>query len=119
MLIVHALSGHAHVAGVHDPDDGEVPWWDAMIGPGRWIDTDRYFVICPNSLGGCRGSTGPSSIDPATGKPYGLRFPVITVEDIVNVQARLLDHLGVERTLIRQFRERLVEREHIRVCLVV
>jgi homoserine O-acetyltransferase len=98
VLIVHALSGDANVAGRHGPE-ARPGWWDPMIGPGRWIDTDRYFVVCSNTIGGCQGTTGPKSIDPVTGRHYGLRFPVITIEDMVNVQARLLDHLGIQRVL--------------------
>jgi len=98
VLLCHALSGDAHVAGV-DRATGAVGWWDSMIGPGKAFDTRRYFVICSNVLGGCRGTTGPSSVDPATNRPYGLDFPVITIGDMVNAQARLLDHLGIERLL--------------------
>jgi homoserine O-acetyltransferase len=97
ILVCHALSGDAHAAGLHRPDT--TGWWDPMIGPRRPFDTDRFFVICSNVLGGCRGTTGPSSTDPATGRPYGLSFPIITVADMVAVQARLLDHLGVGRLL--------------------
>lgn len=96
VLICHALSGDSHVAR-HDPDD-DPGWWDIVVGPGKAIDTDRYFVICPNALGGCRGTTGPNSIDPATGKRYGADFPTITAADIVAVQRSLVDHLGI-RTL--------------------
>jgi len=96
VLICHALSGDSHVAR-HDPDD-EPGWWDIAVGPGKAIDTERYFVICPNALGGCRGTTGPNSIDPDTGKRYGADFPTITAGDIVEVQRRLVDHLGI-RTL--------------------
>jgi homoserine O-acetyltransferase len=99
ILLVHALSGDAHAAGRHGPNDRKPGWWDAMVGPGRPFDTDRYFVICSNVLGGCQGSTGPSSIDPATGQPYGARFPVITIADMVRAQARLLDRLGIEQLL--------------------
>lgn len=99
ILLLHAFSGDAHAAGRHAPDDRHPGWWDAMVGPGRAFDTDRYFVICSNVLGGCQGSTGPGSIDPATGRPYGLSFPVITIEDMVNVQYRLVRHLGIERLL--------------------
>ncbi len=99
VLIVHALSGDAHVAGRHAPDDPKPGWWDAMIGPGKGFDTARYFVICSNVIGGCRGSTGPSSINPATGRPYGLAFPIITIADMVRAQAHLLDHLGIEQLL--------------------
>jgi homoserine O-acetyltransferase len=97
VLICHALSGDSHVAR-HGEDD--VPgWWDTIVGPGRPIDTERYFVICPNVLGGCRGTTGPNSIDPATGKPYGRNFPNITICDMVSLQKKLTDHLGVEKLL--------------------
>jgi len=102
ILVCHALSGDSHLAG-HRPgeDSAAAPtgWWDSMVGPGKAIDTDRYFVVCCNVLGGCSGTTGPSSIDPETGSPYGLRFPLITIEDMVDVQARLLQALGVHRLL--------------------
>jgi len=99
VLICHALSGDSHVAR-HDADD-DPGWWDLadVVGPGMIIDTERYFVICPNVLGGCRGTTGPNSTNPRTGKPYGPDFPPITVGDMVAVQARLLDHLGIETLL--------------------
>jgi homoserine O-acetyltransferase len=99
ILICHALSGNAHVAGYNNPDDRKPGWWDIMVGPGKPIDTSRYFVICSNFLGGCSGTTGPSDIDPATGSPYGLDFPIFTIEDIVNVQRRLLDKLRIPRLL--------------------
>ena len=99
ILICHALSGNAHVAGYHNPSDKKPGWWDAMVGPGKGIDTNRYFVICSNFLGGCSGTTGPSSINPATGKPYGLDFPIITIADMVRVQKRLLDKLGITKLL--------------------
>jgi homoserine O-acetyltransferase len=99
VLICHALSGNAHVAGYSSPDDKKPGWWDNMVGPGKGIDTNKYFVICSNFLGGCGGTTGPSSINPATGKPYGLDFPIITVSDMVKVQKLLLDRLGIKRLL--------------------
>ncbi|MCL2504097.1 MAG: homoserine O-acetyltransferase [Coriobacteriia bacterium] len=129
ILLFHALSGDAHAAGWREkdaltagwkPEDGPdwVPsvaefgdpdaapasrikpgWWDPFVGPGKAFDTNRYFIICANVLGGCLGTTGPSSIDPETGKPYGLSFPVVTIEDMVDVQARLLDELGIDRLL--------------------
>jgi homoserine O-acetyltransferase len=95
VLICHALTGDQHVANVH-PVTGKPGWWETMVGPGRPIDTERYFVICPNVLGACMGTTGPSSTNPATGKPWGLNFPVTTVRDMVRAQAMLLDHLGIE-----------------------
>ncbi len=95
VLICHALSGDSHVAR-HDEDD-DPGWWDTIVGPGKPIDTDRFFVVCPNVLGGCRGTTGPNSVNPDTGRPYGPDFPVVTVGDIVRVQRRLIDHLGIER----------------------
>jgi homoserine O-acetyltransferase/O-succinyltransferase len=97
VLICHALSGDSHVARHDDEDDPG--WWDTVVGPGKAIDTDRYFVICPNLLGGCRGTTGPNSVNPATGRRYATDFPVITVGDIVEVQRRLADHLGIDRLL--------------------
>jgi len=99
VLICHALSGDAHVAGYHSPDDRKPGWWDVMVGPGKGIDTNRYFVICSNFLGGCSGTTGPSSINPATQKPYGLDFPIITIGDMVKVQKLLLDKLGIKKLL--------------------
>jgi len=97
ILICHALSGDSHVAR-HDEED-DPGWWDLLIGPGRMIDTNRYFVICSNALGGCRGTTGPDSVNPETGRRYGIDFPVITIADIVEVQRRLVDHLGIEQLL--------------------
>jgi homoserine O-acetyltransferase len=94
ILICHALSGDAHVAGFHD-DDKKPDWWDAVVGPGKAFDTDRYIVICTNVLGGCRGSTGPSSENPATGRPYGTAFPVLTIRDMVNAQKLFIDHLEI------------------------
>jgi len=98
ILICHALSGDAHAAGRHDGDK-KPGWWDIMIGPGKAFDTNKYFVICSNVLGGCRGTTGPSSINPKTGEPYGLSFPVVTIDDMVHVQKHLLDHLQITRLL--------------------
>lgn len=98
VLILHALSGDAHVAGYHE-GDVRPGWWDMMVGPGKAFDTDRYFVLCSNVIGGCRGSSGPSSIDPDTGRPYGLRFPVVTLPDMVRAQKLLLDELGIRRLL--------------------
>jgi homoserine O-acetyltransferase len=97
ILVCHALSGHHHVAGYYADDPGNIGWWDTMIGPGKPVDTNKFFVIGLNNLGGCHGSTGPSSIAPETGKPYGASFPVVTVEDWVEAQARLADRLGIER----------------------
>ena len=99
VLICHALSGNAHVAGVNSPDDSKPGWWDDMVGPGKRIDTKKYFVICSNFLGGCSGTTGPGSINPATGKPYRLDFPMITIADMVRVQKLLLDKLGIKKLL--------------------
>ena len=125
ILIEHALSGDAHAAGIAVDDAGpsafeggmdaadgagestppdeidkrKLGWWDTMIGPGKAFDTSRYFVICSNVVGGCRGSSGPPSTNPATGRPYGLSFPVVTIGDMVRAQARLVDHLGIDRLL--------------------
>ena len=99
VLICHALSGNAHVAGYNSADDTKPGWWDAQVGPGKAIDTDKYFVICSNCLGGCSGTTGPSSINPQTQKPYGLDFPIITIADMVKVQKLLLDRLGIKQLL--------------------
>ena len=99
VLIVHALSGDAHVAGYHTPQDRKPGWWDLVIGPGKAFDTTKYFVLCSNILGGCKGSTGPSSIHPATGRPYGPAFPVVTISDMVRAQSVLMDHLGIRRLL--------------------
>jgi homoserine O-acetyltransferase len=103
ILLLHALSGDAHAAGRHRSNDRRPGWWDAMVGPGRPFDTDRYFVICSNILGGCQGSTGPSSLEPRTigeqPRPYGARFPVITIGDMVRAQARLIERLGIDQLL--------------------
>ncbi|MDZ5604013.1 homoserine O-acetyltransferase [Pseudomonas sp. RP23018S] len=95
VLICHALSGHHHAAGFHSDSDRKPGWWDSCIGPGKPIDTRRFFVVSLNNLGGCNGSTGPSSLNPVTGKPYGADFPVLTVQDWVHSQARLADRLGI------------------------
>lgn len=97
ILICHALSGHHHVAGYYADDLKNIGWWNNMVGPGKPIDTDKFFVIGLNNLGGCHGSTGPSSLNPETGQPYGASFPVITVEDWVASQARLADRLGIHQ----------------------
>nr|WP_210184008.1 homoserine O-acetyltransferase [Filomicrobium insigne] len=96
ILICHALTADQYVASRH-PVTGKPGWWERLVGPGKPIDTDRFFIICPNILGGCMGSTGPASIDPKTGHPYGLNFPVITIGDMVNAQVRLIDHLGIDQ----------------------
>lgn len=96
ILICHALTGDAHAAGYHEGDE-KPGWWEMVIGPGKAFDTDRYFIISSNILGGCKGTTGPSSINPASGRPYGLSFPVFTITDMVRVQHRLLNHLGISR----------------------
>ncbi len=96
VLICHALSGDAHAGGWRKGEE-KPGWWDIIIGPGKALDTDKYFVICSNVLGGCKGTTGPSSVNPRTGKPYGLDFPVITVKDMVDVQRKLIDHLGIKK----------------------
>ena len=96
VLVCHALTGDQHVASVN-PVTGKPGWWETLVGPGKPVDTSRYFVICPNILGGCMGSTGPASIEPATGEPYGINFPVITIGDMVNAQVRLIDHLGIDQ----------------------
>jgi homoserine O-acetyltransferase len=99
VLVCHAFSGNSHVSSCEDPDGSTPGWWDGLVGPGKAVDTNRYFVICSNVLGGCGGSTGPSSVNPATGKPYGLDFPVVTIRDMVDAQRRLVDHLGINRLL--------------------
>ena len=97
VLVCHALSGHHHVAGYYADDPNNVGWWDTMIGPGKPVDTNKFFVVGLNNLGGCHGSTGPSTVNPETGKPYGASFPVVTVEDWVESQARLADRLGIRQ----------------------
>jgi homoserine O-acetyltransferase/O-succinyltransferase len=97
VLITHALTGNTHAHDTERTHNTKVAWWNPLIGPGRFFDTSRYFVICSNILGGCYGSTGPSSLDPGTGLPYGMQFPVITIRDMVNAQRMLVKHLGVRR----------------------
>ena len=96
VLICHALSGDHHAAGYHTVDDRKPGWWDNCIGPGKALDTRKYFVVCPNNLGGCGGSTGPLSVNPDYGRVYGPDFPIVTVRDWVESQARLADSLGIE-----------------------
>jgi len=98
ILVLHAFSGDAHAAGI-SPETGKPGWWDNMIGPGKGFDTNKYFVICTNVLGGCRGTTGPGSINPATGCPYAMSFPVITIGDMVRLQSMLIEHLGISKLL--------------------
>ena len=98
ILLCHALTGDQHVANPH-PVTGRPGWWETMVGPGKPFDTDRFFVICSNVLGGCMGSTGPASLNPETGEPYGLDFPIVTIADMVRAQALLIDHLGIDTLL--------------------
>lgn len=97
VIILHALSGDHHCAGIHSLNDRKPGWWNNLIGPGKAVDTNRYFVLCSNVLGGCQGSSGPSSTNPATGAPYGIAFPFVTVRDMVRSQKLLCDHLGITR----------------------
>jgi homoserine O-acetyltransferase len=97
VLLVHALTGDVHAAGGPDETHKRGGWWEPMVGPGRAIDTERYFVICSNVLGGCSGSTGPESLQPGSGRPYGMRFPIVTIRDMVRAQKSLLDSLGVRK----------------------
>ena len=97
ILVVHALTGNAHAAGYNSENDKKPGWWDDMIGSGKAFDTDKYFVVCTNIFGGCSGTTGPSSINPQTGEPYGTTFPVFTIEDTVKVQKKLLEYLEIEK----------------------
>ncbi len=99
ILILHALTGDSHVAGYYSQQDAKPGWWEIMVGPGKGIDTDRYFVICSNIIGSCCGSTGPSSTDPDTGRPYGTNFPLITISDMVKAQKALMDHLEIDSLL--------------------
>jgi homoserine O-acetyltransferase len=99
IFVCHALTGDAHVAGWHTPQDRKTGWWDEFVGPGKGLDTNRYFVICANVLGGCQGTTGPLSLNPQTGTPYDLGFPFMTVSDIVEVHAELVRHLGIQKLL--------------------
>ena len=100
ILVCHALTGDQHVANVH-PVTGKPGWWETLVGPGRPLDTDRYFIICSNVIGGCMGSTGPASTNPATGKLWGLDFPIITIPDMVRAQTMLIDRLGIETLVLR------------------
>ncbi|MCF6248004.1 MAG: homoserine O-acetyltransferase [Desulfobacula sp.] len=99
ILVLHALSGDSHVAGYYDAKDTKPGWWDIMVGPGKGIDTDKYFIICINIIGSCAGSTGPSSMNPASGKAYATDFPLITIGDMVKCQKALMDHLGINSLL--------------------
>jgi homoserine O-acetyltransferase/O-succinyltransferase len=95
ILLTHALTGNAHAYDTEHPEDPRAAWWNPLIGPGKPFDTERYFIICSNVLGGCYGSSGPTSLDPATGRTYGLNFPLVTIRDMVNAQRKLVEHLGV------------------------
>ncbi|MFW5863281.1 MAG: homoserine O-acetyltransferase family protein, partial [Desulfohalobiaceae bacterium] len=99
VLVLHALTGDAHAAGYHSQEDDRAGWWETMVGPGKGIDTNKYFVICSNVLGGCMGSTGPSSFKPGSNKRYALDFPLVTIGDMVQAQMELVRHLGISRLL--------------------
>jgi homoserine O-acetyltransferase len=127
ILVCHALSGSAHVAGLH-PDTGRPGWWDFHVGPGKAIDTNRFFVICSSVLGGCDGTTGPLSVRPETGKPYGIDFPAVTIRDMVTVQAKLIEYLGISRLFaviggsmggMQSLAWAVYLPEHVRVCIPI
>lgn len=99
ILVEHALTGDAHLAGKHSPDDKKSGWWDEVVGPGRPFDTDKFFIVCSNIISGCSGSTGPRSINPDTGRPYNMDFPVVTIGDMVRAQKALMDHLEIKKWL--------------------
>ncbi|MGD9173785.1 MAG: alpha/beta fold hydrolase, partial [Desulfobacterales bacterium] len=99
ILILHALSGDSHAAGYYSEEDEKPGWWDIMVGPGKGIDTDKYFVVCSNIIGSCMGSTGPCSINPKTVQPYALDFPVVTIGDMVAAQKELMEYLGIKQVL--------------------
>ena len=99
ILIEHALSGDAHVAGYYSESDEKPGWWDTMVGPGKTFDTNKYFIVCSNVIGGCSGSTGPGSMNPATGTRYGMDFPFVTIADMVHAQKKLMDYLGIRKWL--------------------
>ncbi len=99
ILLEHALSGDAHVAGYHSMEDEKPGWWESMVGPGKTFDTNKYFIVCSNIIGGCSGSTGPSSINPKTGRRYGMDFPLVTIADMVHAQKKLMDHLKIKKWL--------------------
>lgn len=127
LLVLHALTGDAHAAGKHSETDKKVGWWNDMIGSDKSFDTNKYFVISSNMLGGCSGTTGPCSINPETNKPYGLDFPVITIQDAVKVQKKLLEHFGVKKVIVAggsmggmQALEWAVnESEMVKACIVI
>ncbi len=128
VLICHALSGHHHVAGYHSDTDKKPGWWEHYVGPGKPIDTNKFFVVCPNNIGGCHGSTGPSSINQETGKPWGSSFPHLRVRDWVNSQAQLADHLGITQWAaiiggslggMQAMRWALEYPERLRHCIVI
>lgn len=100
ILVLHALTGDAHAAGKHFKEDTKVGWWDDMIGPGKAFDTDKYFVVASNMLGGCSGTTGPSSFKPNSNERWGLDFPVITIEDTIKIQKKLIDSLGIKKVIV-------------------
>ena len=128
ILICHALSGDHHAAGYYSPHDPRTGWWDIAIGPGKAFDTDKYWVICSNIIGGCKGSTGPTSINPESGRPYGLNFPVVTIGDMVNAQKQLIDHLKIEKLFsiaggsmggfqVLEWALRFPDRVHSAICI--
>ena len=106
IFVCHALTGDAHAAGFHEGDE-KPGWWDIIIGPKKPLDTNKFFIICSNVIGSCKGSTGPSSINPKTGKEYGMDFPIITIRDMVNAQKKLLDSLGISQIGRASCRERV------------